>query len=234
MATPNGIVALRKTMTRDTRSLNNTPAWLDWLLRALVLVWQQTVAHVLSLASAVWAVVQEPGEPQGEQAAETSGAKVYRSEEGRDEDSAGTEVATPVFGAWFERSNLLIELEQQGKSRPLALELDAIGKEIKRWRGCHKQSRVQLAARAGMTADALLFLETGSGIPEDLTRRQLAQLQQIFAEGELSASTRFEQLAGSYLLALEQEAGPAAPPGTGSTNSVTPPLHRRISDRNRL
>jgi transcriptional regulator with XRE-family HTH domain len=234
MATPNGMVAWRKTMTRDTRSLNNTPAWLDWLLRAWVLGWQQTVARVLGLASGVWAVVEEPSAPQGEQAAESSGGQVHRPGEERDERTAGEEVAVPVFGAWFERSNLLLELEQHGESRRLAAELDAIGKEIKRWRSSHKQSRAQLAARTGMTADALLFLETGSGIPEDLTRQQLARLRPLLAAGDLNAHAQFEQLAGRYLAALAAEAGATAPPGSARTNSDEPPRHRRSGEDDRL
>ena len=115
----------------------------------------------------------------------------------RNEQPADEGVANPVSGAWFDRSNVLIELEQAGQLRPLADELDAMGELIRSWRSQHRCTRSEFAREIGMPVDALLFLETGTGLPEDITSGQLQRLVQLFEHDKLGE--RFKSLVERYV-----------------------------------
>jgi ribosome-binding protein aMBF1 (putative translation factor) len=114
-----------------------------------------------------------------------SGKKDDSTVERQAECPAVQKVTFPVSSTWFDRSNLLIELERRGKGRAFAEDLDTIGELIRTWRALRNYPRAKLAQDLGISVDVLLFLETGDGIPEDITLEQLQRLVQLCRDDEV-------------------------------------------------
>lgn len=204
MATPNGMVALRETLTQDAFILNNILNQIWEMARALFRAYPQPVGFVLLSTSMPTARFEADKE---------SGQEGSQSTDQRDVRPANKGVAFPASGAWFDRSNLLIRLKQQDESRAFAEDLDAIGELIRNWRMDHQYPRARLAHDIGMPVDALLFLETGNGIPEDISKTQLLLLLRRLADDELGEE--FTLRARSYLKKLD-----AALPGKARAQST--------------
>jgi len=92
--------------------------------------------------------------------------------------AAVQDIAFPVSrsSSWFDRSSFLIELEQKENKRAFSEDLDAIGELFSAWRVLHNYTRASLAQELGISVDALLFLETGSGTQDDISWEQWQRL----------------------------------------------------------
>jgi len=100
--------------------------------------------------------------------------------------------------ALLDRCNLVVDGVLSGQEPVMDKHLQAIGKKVKLWRIQSEYTRAALAKRLGMNPDQLLFLETGVGMPEDVTLSQLLRLQALLTESDQGRD--FDQQVQEYVV----------------------------------
>ena len=120
----------------------------------------------------------------------------------------------PLSQEFLDRCSLVVDRVRSGQEAMTNEHLQAIGKRVRAWRIQSGYTRATLAERLGMDPDRLLFMETGIGLPDDVTLPQLLQLRALLAGSDHGRG--FGRLVQEYLVVHH------SPDDADAQRSVTP------------